>query len=298
MNNLDDLTMFAAVVEAGGFRLAAHRNRMSASSLSDAVRRLEDGLDVRLLNRTTRSVTPTEAGQRLLQRIRPALAEIAEAVDGVASDSGRPSGTLRLNVPTIVADYILPQIAARFLTAHSGVRLDIVAQDSFVDVLAAGFDAGIRYEESIAQDMIAIPIGPRRQRFAVCAAPAYLERHGTPRHPRELANHAKLGYRFAGGALSVWDFERETRRIRVVPDGPLIASSWPMVRAAAIAGLGVVAGFEEHLRAEVGSGALIRILADWQTDFSGPFLYYQTRRHMPPPLRAFVDFVRKAENPA
>jgi DNA-binding transcriptional LysR family regulator len=169
--NLDDFAQFAAVARAGGFRAAAQARNLSASSLSEAVRRLESDLGIRLLNRTTRSVTPTEAGQRLLERLAPALEELAHAADDLVTDSGRVSGTLRLNVPGIVAWHILPPIAARFLAAHPGIHMEVTAQDELVDVLAAGFDAGIRYEERIDRDMIAVPIGPRRQRFACVAAP-------------------------------------------------------------------------------------------------------------------------------
>jgi len=290
--SLDDIALFAAVAEAGGFRTAAQKRGLSASSLSDAMRRLEADLGVRLLNRTTRSVTPTDAGRRLLERLRPALSEIDDAVDGAAADADQPSGTLRLNVPTIVARYILPSIAARFLAAHPGIRLEVTAQDSFVDILAAGFDAGIRYEESIARDMIAVPIGPARQCFAVGAAPAYLERHGTPRHPRDLADHARIGHRFTNGSLAIWDFERGGRRFRIAPDGPLIASSVEMSLAAAEAGLGLIAIFEEVLADSFAKGTLVRVLQDWTEDFSGPSLYYASRRLMPAPLRAFVDFVK------
>jgi len=290
--NLDDFAQFAAVAAAGGFRAAAQANNLSASSLSEAVRRLESDLGVRLLNRTTRSVTPTEAGRRLLDRVAPALAELAHAADDLVADTGQVSGVLRLNVPGIVAWYILPPIAARFLAARPGIRLEVTAQDEFVDVLAAGFDAGIRYEESIDRDMIAIPIGPRRQRFVCVAAPAYLERHGTPRHPRDLAGHQRIGHRFPSGRLIVWDFERGGERYRVPPEGPLIANSVPIERATVLAGLGIATGFEEFFADDIAQGRLVEILRDWLEDFPGPSLYYHSRRLMPAPLRAFIDFVR------
>src|SRR5579859_4890740 len=174
--DLSDLDAFAAVARARSFRGAASLRGVAASSLSEAVRRLEARLGMRLLNRTTRSVTPTEAGQRLLERLTPALGEVAAAVDAVNDFRETPSGTLRLNVPTIVAYAILPDIAGRFLAAHPGITLEVTAQDDFIDVLAAGYDAGIRYGERLERDMIAVPIGPRTQRFVVAAAPAYLPR--------------------------------------------------------------------------------------------------------------------------
>jgi DNA-binding transcriptional LysR family regulator len=290
--DLSDLAIFSAVAEARSFRGAAKLRGTSASSMSDAVRRLESAIGARLLNRTTRSVTLTEAGQRLLDRTRPALDEIAAAAEAVRDSASGPTGTLKLNVPVIVARVVLPPIATRFLAAHPGIRLEVLAQDNFIDVLAAGFDAGVRYEESLARDMIAVPIGPRRQRFVAAASPAYLAAHGRPEHPDELVGHQMIGHRFASGVLGTWEFEREGRIVRVRPEGRLVASSLELERAAAIAGLGIINTFEEALSDALASGALVPVLSDWWQEFSGPMLYYPSRRHMPPPLRAFVDFLK------
>ena len=289
---LADLDVFVAVAQARSFRGAAAKRGVSASSLSEALRRLEARLGVRLLNRTTRSVTPTEAGERLLERLAPALGEVAGALDAVNSFRNSPHGTLRLNVPVIVAREILPPIVAGFLLANPGVTLEVTAEDSFVDVLAAGCDAGIRYDERIERDMIAVPIGPRRQRFVCVASPSYLARAGTPRHPRDLVQHACLRHRFASGNTPPWEFERQGEIVRVAPDGPLISTGIEMSRAAAVAGVGLISTFEEFLRQELASGALIPVLEDWLPDFSGPFLYYPSRTHMPGPLRAFIDFIK------
>ncbi|MBW8726507.1 MAG: LysR family transcriptional regulator [Inquilinus limosus] len=290
--DLSDLDAFVAVARARSFRGAAALRGVSASSLSDALRRLEARLGVRLLNRTTRSVTPTEAGERLLERLGPALGEIAGALDAVTSARDSPTGTLRLNVPTIVGRHILPPIAARFLVAHPGIRLEVTAEDSFVDVLAEGFDAGIRYEERVERDMIAVPVGPRRQRFVIAAAPSYLAARGRPLHPKDLLDHACIRHRFASGRLAGLEFERDGQIIRISPDGPLIANALEMEVAAAIAGLGVISSFEEVLRPHLDSGALVPVMEDWWQGFSGPFLYYPSRTHMPAPLRAFVDFIK------
>ena len=290
--DLSDLDAFVAVARARSFRGAAGLRSVSASSLSDALRRLEARLGVRLLNRTTRSVTPTEAGERLLERLGPALGEIAGALDAVNSIRDSPAGTLRLNVPSIVARHILPPIACRFLLAHPGVTLEVVAEDSFVDMLAEGFDAGIRYEERIERDMIAVPIGPRRQRFVIAAAPSYLAARGRPREPRDLLDHACIRHRFPSGRVAPWEFERDGQVIRISPEGPLIATSIEMEIAAAVAGLGVMAMFEEALRPALDSGALVPVMEEWWQGFSGPFLYYPSRTHMPAPLRAFVDFIK------
>jgi DNA-binding transcriptional LysR family regulator len=300
MTSLDDLTSFVAVARAGGFREAARVHNTNASSLSEAVTRLEAKLGLRLLNRTTRSVAPTEAGARLLERLGPALAEVKAALDVINRFRGRPAGTLRLNVPVSAARLVLPNIVPQFLAAYPDIKLDIVAEDRFVDVLAAGCDAGIRYGERLEQDMIAIPIGPRTQRFAAAASAAYLARRGVPEHPRDLLGHACLRGRFASGAMTEWEFEREGEIIKVDPSGPLIVSAGTgtdLAVDAAIAGAGIIHLFEAWLRPHLDSGALQPVLESWWEVFPGPFLYYPGRRQLPEPLRAFVDFTRSLHWP-
>ncbi len=294
MSDLDlaDLDAFTAVARHRSFRGAAALRTESASTLSEAVRRLEARLGVRLLNRTTRSVTPTEAGARLLERLLPALGEVSAALDAVNGFRDSPMGTLRLNVPGIVARLILPPIVEAFLKAHPGIVLEVTAEDNFIDVLAAGFDAGVRYDERLEQDMIAVPIGPRRQRFVAAAAPAYLAARGRPEHPKDLLGHACIRHRFPSGVIHPWEFERAGEIVRISPSGPLTASSIEMELSAAVAGLGVVYGFEEIQAPALASGALVPVLEDWWQRFSGPFLYYAGRHHMPAPLRAFVDFIK------
>jgi DNA-binding transcriptional LysR family regulator len=290
--DLADLDAFAAVARHRSFRTAAAVQGTSASTLSDAVRRLETRLGVRLLNRTTRSVTPTEAGERLLERLVPALREVEGAVDAVNSFRDSPAGTLRLNVPNIVAQFILPPIVEGFLKANPGVTVEVIAEDSFIDVVAAGFDAGVRYDERLEKDMIAVPIGPRVQRYAVGAAPTYLAAHGRPRHPKDLLNHACIRHRFATGVTPAWEFERNGEIVRISPSGPLVATTPELKMSAAIAGLGVISSFEDYLAPAFASGALTPVLEDWWESFPGPFLYYAGRRHIPAPLRAFIDFIK------
>lgn len=293
--DLGDLDAFVAVARAGGFRQGARQAGGNASSLSEAVRRLEAGLGVRLLNRTTRSVAPTEAGQRLLERLGSALAEVEAALDSVKALGDRPAGTLKLNVPISASRLVLPRIVPAFLAAYPDIALEVIAEDSFVDLLAAGCDAGIRYDERLEQDMIAVPIGPRVQRFAAAAAPAYLDRCGRPRHPRDLLAHACLRGRFPSRAMPAWEFERAGEIVRVDPTGPLLAQlggGADLLVDAAIAGVGAIYHFEDWLRPHFVSGALEPILEDWWPSFSGPFLYYPGRRLVPAPLRAFVDFVK------
>lgn len=296
--NLSDVALFAAVVEAGGFRVAAQKRGMSASSLSDCLRRLESDLGIRLLNRTTRSVFPTEMGARLLERLRPALDEIQAAFNDLDDSTQRPVGTLRLNVPVPVARFVLPHLVPGFLARYPGVSIEVAMDNTFIDVIGAGYDAGVRYEESLAKDMIAVPIGPRRQRFIAAAAPAYLAANGTPRHPRDLPAHRLIGHRFESGKLGVWELEHNGVTVRVPPQGPLLSSSQDLEVGAAVGGVGIIYTFEEYLRPLIDQGKLLPVLEDWWQAFDGPYLYYNDRRHVPSPLRAFVDFLKEQAQPA
>jgi len=294
--DLNDLSAFAAVARAGGFREGARVSGVSASSLSEAVRRLEAKSGVRLLNRTTRSIAPTEAGARLLERLGPALGEIEAAMAVVAAARDQPAGTLKLNVPSTVARLVLPDIVPGFLRAYPDIRLEVIIDDAYVDVLATGCDAGVRYDERLEQDMIAVPIGPRVQRFATAASPDYLAEHGRPEHPRDLLAHACLRGQFASGVIPTWEFEKDGEVVRVDPTGPLLVllgAGADLAVDAAIAGLGIMHTFEGWLRPALDAGQLVPVLEPWWEAFSGPFLYYPGRRHVPPPLRAFVDFIRR-----
>jgi DNA-binding transcriptional LysR family regulator len=295
---MNDLAAFAAVARAGGFRDAARAGGVSASSLSTAVRRLEAKLGLRLLNRTTRSVAPTEAGQRLLETITPLFAEMKAALDVLNGYRDRPAGVLRLNVPANVARNVLPPILAPFAQAYPEIRVEVMVEDGFVDVLQAGCDAGIRYDERLDQDMIALPIGPRTQRFATAASPAYLAARGVPEHPRDLLGHACLRIRFSGGAMAIWEYHRNGEILRVDPPGQLVvkpAASLDLAMEMALRGAGVVALFEDMLTPHFESGALVPLLTEWWPEFSGPFLYYPGRRHVPAPLRAFIDFLKSKD---
>jgi DNA-binding transcriptional LysR family regulator len=293
MADLEDLNAFVAIAREGGFRGAARATGTSASRLSEALRRLETKLGVRLLHRTTRNVKPTEAGARLLERLAPAFAEVESALDAVNSLRDRPAGRLRLNVPVSAARLVLPRIVPGFLAAYPDINLEVTAEDQFVDLVAQGYDAGIRYEERLEQDMIAIPIGPRRQRFAAAASPAYLDRRGRPQHPRDLLDHDCLRGRHGGRPITPWTFERDGETVTVDPKGRLIVAFGPTVDLAveaAVAGSGVICLFEDWLRPYIDKGELEPILEPWWPGFSGPFLYYPGRRHIPAPLRAFIDF--------
>lgn len=295
--DLNDLKAFVAVANAKGFREAARGSGTSASRLSDAVRRLEAQMGVRLFNRTTRSVALTEAGIGLLARLAPALTEVDAALDAVNGFRDKPAGSLKLNVPVSAARLVLPAIVPPFLAAYPDIRLEVVAEESFVDMLAAGCDAGIRYEERLELDMIALPIGPRVQRFAAAASPAYLDLRGRPEHPRELIHHACLRGRFPSGSMPPWEFEHDREVVRIDPAGPLIVQIGGAVDLAiemAIAGVGIVYLFEDWLRPHLDRAELEPILEPWWTRFSGPYLYYPGRRLVPSPLKAFIDFIKSS----
>lgn len=295
MDELADLTAFLTVAREGGFRSAARVAGTSASRMSDAVRRLEGRLGARLLHRTTRSVTPTDAGARLLERITPALGEVRAALDVVNDFRERPAGRLRLNVPTAAAKLVLPRIVPAFLAKYPDICVEVVADERRIDVVAEGFDAGIRYGETLEKDMVAVPIGPRVQRYAAAASPAYLARRGRPAHPRDLLEHDCVGWRFPNGPLRSWEFARNGATIQIEPKGTLVAGfggATELAVEAAVAGCGVIYLFEDWLRPLIDQGALVPVLKPWWLSFSGPFLYYPGRRYVPTPLRAFLDFIR------
>ena len=289
-----DLAAFAQVAQHHGFRQAARLSGQSASAMSEAVRRLERQLGTRLLERSTRSVTPTEAGALLLARLRPALDEVTSALDVLNDLRDSPRGSLRLNVPVNAARFFLQPMVDQFLRAYPHIRVELVVDNNFVDIVASGCDAGIRYGERLEQDMIAIPIGPRTQRFAVAGSPSYLARRGVPAHPRELLQHDCLLGKFLSGAIPAWEFERDGQKVSVEPGGPIIVTptAFDFAVSMAIAGHGLVYLFEEWLQPHIDAGQLQPVLEDWAMPFPGPFLYYAGRRHLPAPLRAFIDFVQ------
>ncbi|MBN8614703.1 MAG: LysR family transcriptional regulator [Deltaproteobacteria bacterium] len=297
--NLDDVRIFAAVARAGGFREAGRAGAMRASTASEAVRRLESEIGTRLLNRSTRSVAPTEAGARLLERLGPALAEIESALDAVESARDRPAGTLRLNVPTVAARFLLPRIVPPFLAAHPDVRLEVTADDGLIDIVAAGCDAGVRYGHTIEKDMIAVALGPAVQRLALVASPTYLEARGRPRHPSALIEHACLRVRFATGAVIPWSFARDGETVTIDPPAALVVSlgGIDLALQTAIAGGGLLYTYEEWAEPHLESGALEPVLQRWWARLPGPSLYYTSRRHMPAALRAFLDFVARKRTP-
>jgi DNA-binding transcriptional LysR family regulator len=287
-----------AVAKAGGFREAARVTGSNPSRLSDAVRRAEQQLGIRLFHRTTRSVSLTDAGRALMARLMPAMNEMESALDDINRYRDTPSGTLRLNVPISVSRLILPTIVPAFLARYPDIQLEIVAESNVQDVFREGCDAGIRYDEKLEQDVIAVPIGPRKQRFALAASADYLNQAGRPTHPHHLIQHRCLRGRFASGVEPEWEFEREGENVRVKPPAALLVSIGAGVDLAvdtAIAGGGIVYLFEEWLKPYFARGELEPILQPWWLTFPGPWLYYPDRRLIPAPLRAFIDFVGECD---
>jgi DNA-binding transcriptional LysR family regulator len=292
MNDVDlrDLDAFVAVARTRNFRRAALEQHVSVSSLSQRLRAMEERLGVRLMNRTTRSVALTEAGELLLAGVGPAISDVSDALDRVRGLRDVPSGRLRINAPPPAIDLVLAPMVAPFLKAHPKVDLEIVAESSLIDIVDAGFDAGVRYGEHLAQDMIAVPLGPP-QRYAVVASAQYVAQHGRPKHPKDLLDHTCIRTRFGNGVMPDWEFEKAGRVVKLAPHGKLIGTYLGLALRAVHDGVGFWPTFEGYVRDAVASGALISVLEDWCEPFPGPFLYYPSRRQPPPALGAFVAFV-------
>jgi len=295
--DLEALAAFAAIARHRNFRRAAVERGVSASTLSATLRDLESRLGVRLLNRTTRSVALTDAGAALLARLQPALAEIREAVSEARSAQAEPSGALRINAPQPAADLVLGPLLARFLAAYPAVQVEVMVESAFVDIVAEGYDAGVRWGESLAQDMVAVSLGPP-QRYVAVATPDLLRRVGRPEHPRDLLSRPCLRGRFPSGADLPWEFSRGGETVRLVPQGPLVSNNPQLQMQAALAGLGFLLTFDGYAQPYLDDGRLVEVLEDWSDVFPGPFLYYPSRRALPSPLRAFVDFVQASRRGA
>ena len=289
---LDNLSVFLAVVEAGGFRTAAKRLGLSPSSVSEKISQLEQQLGVPLLIRTTRSVATTEAGTTLASRIGPLFIETRAALQDAVSAQHKVRGLLKLNVTGAVMVDILPPLLDRFLLLHPEVRVELMVEDRLVDVTAAGCDAGIRYGEHLAQDMIAVPIGPRSQRLAYAAAPSYLLSRGLPLHPKDVMEHDCIRLRFSSGAQVDWIFEQAGETLTVDPVGRLVVGvdAAPAAIELARNGRGIIGTFENWLMPYIADGTLQPVLQDWWAEFEGPWIYF-SKRFMPAPLRAFLDML-------
>lgn len=290
--DLNQISVFLAVAEAKSFRIAAERLGVTRSAVSQAVRKMEDRMGVALLQRTTRSVSLTEAGLRLHERVAPAIAEVEDALDTARDTPKQPTGQLRLAVSSIAERFISGPLLANFTLAYPGIQLDVTVTDAEFDIVAEGFDAGVRLGEVIEQDMIAVPVSAE-QRQVVVAAPSYLERFGAPQHPSELTQHCCIGWRPAPDVAPYrWEFEENGREFDVAVNPRITTNDmWVMVRTAC-AGGGLTFGMEELFRPYLARGELVTLLDAWLPPFPGFFLYFPDRRNLPPKLRALIDHVR------
>ncbi|OJH42008.1 LysR family transcriptional regulator [Cystobacter ferrugineus] len=289
------LSPFLAIATHRSFRRAAVELGVSPSALSHSLRGLEEQLGVRLINRTTRSVALTEAGERLFARIRPAFRDIRDALEELNAFRGQPMGTLRINAARTSAQLALLPVVTRFARAYPDVRVEIRVDDGLSDIVAEGFDAGVRLGENLAADMLAVSLGPR-QRSAVVASPEFFTRHAVPRTPWELRELPCIRYRFLSGVFYRWEFERDGEEVTVEVDGPLTLGDQGFMIDAALDGLGLAYVFEELVRTLLEQGRLVRVLEDWCPDYPGFFLYYPSRRQLPVALRAFIDFTRTGQS--
>jgi DNA-binding transcriptional LysR family regulator len=288
-----ELRAFVAIAEHGSFARAAAHLHISPSALSQIIRSLEERLGVRLLNRTTRSVKPSGAGEHLLARLRPALADLDAAVASVAVLRDVPSGLLRINASRIAAIHHLAPLTGPFLRSFPHVKLEIVVDDQLIDIVATGFDAGVRLGERLDKDMVAVRLSDQLEMMMV-ASPAYLAEHGTPLDPRDLVHHRCLSYfNPSDGSAYRWELEHGSDRHAVTVEGPLLVNEPEMLTQVVLDGAGIAYLFAHQVRDLVASGALVHLLHAWTPRFPGFYIYYPSRRQMAPPLRAFLDFVAK-----
>lgn len=288
---VSDLITFMAVARHRNFRQAAIERGLTKSAVSHAIRRLEERTALRLFNRTTRSVSLTEAGARLLADLIPAIEGVERAVDYLNHFRESAYGSVRINVAGSFASAVVMPVLPRLLAENTGLELDIVATDRLVDIVEEGFDAGIRLGERISQDMIAAKIGPKL-RFAVVASPGYVERHGLPATPRDLGTHQCIRYRFPSGSMFPWEFERAEDTIVVDVAGPLTLDSQPLMVEAALADIGLAYVWDFQVKEFLDQGKLVRCLDDWCPELDDLFIYYPSRKHMSAGLRVLIEALR------
>lgn len=295
MENFNDLAAFAAVAKERSFTRAAAKLRVSPSALSQTVRNLEERLGLRLLSRTTRSVAPTEAGERLLQTIAPRFEEIESELAALSELRDKPAGTVRITAGEHPAVSVLQPALKRFLPDYPDIQVEIIIDYGLTDIVAEGYDAGVRMGEQVAKDMIAIPIGPD-MRMAVVASPAYFERRPRPEVPQDLTAHTCINIRLPTyGGLFPWGLEKDGREVKVRGEGQLVFNSLSMRLASALDGLGVAYMPEDQVAPYIADGRLVRVLEDWCPYFPGYHLYYPSRRHSSPALALLVEVLRYRE---
>ncbi|WP_455274625.1 LysR family transcriptional regulator [Rhizobium herbae] len=287
-----ELNAVVAVAATRNFRVAASELGLSPSALSHAVAALEARMGVRLFHRTTRSVSPTAAGEEFLGRIRPALKEIAAAMEAANQFRHTPAGVLRINTSEGGVRGLLMPVIVEFTRRFPDMRIDIVTEGRLVDIIADGFDAGIRLAETVPQDMIAVPL-TEEECFAVVASPGYFEMHAHPTTPMDLLAHDCIRLRLPSGLVYRWEFEKRGEEIRLDVTGPLTLQATDLIIEAALAGAGIAYVTLRNAAPYLADGRLVRVLADWTPPFPGLRLYYSGHRHVPAGLRAFIDLMRE-----
>ena len=291
-DSVHDLHAFLAVARERSFTRAAARLGLSPSALSHAIRGLEERLGLRLLTRTTRSVAPTEAGERLLGTLGPAFDAIDLTLAALTALRETPAGTIRITAGEHAAETLLWPVLERLLPGYPDIKVEIDVDNSLTDIVAGRYDAGIRLGEQVAQDMVAVRIGPDL-RMAVVGTPAYLAQRGRPTTPQDLTGHACINLRLPTlGGLYAWELEQDRREVRVRVDGPLVVNTAPLLVKAALAGLGLACIFEDQVQAPIAEGKLVRVLEDWCPPFPGYHLYYPSRRQPTPAFALLVEALR------
>lgn len=293
----NELAVFLSIATHLSFSRSAVELGLSPSALSHALRGMEERLGIRLLNRTTRSVALTEAGSRLYSRIKPAFRDIDDALEDLNQFRDKPSGLLRISAGRPAVQLVLLPLVDRFLEIYPDVKVEIIADDALVDVVSAGFDAGVRFGERLEADMVSLPIGPY-MRSVVVAAPAFLQRHGTPQHPQDLHRMPCIQHRFPSRTLYRWEFERGGVKLEIEVDGPLALDDVGLMIGPALHGTALAYVFEEMAEPYLADGRLVRVLEDWCPYYPGLHLYYPSRRQVPGALKAFVEFARAARTTA
>jgi DNA-binding transcriptional LysR family regulator len=287
-----ELKAFSAIVEEGSFVRAAARLRVSPPALSQSIRQLETRVGVRLLNRTTRSVSATAAGDALFSRLAVAFGELDSAIADVHAARDRPAGSLRINVPRVAAMRFIAPILGEFQRTYPDIALTVIVDDTLADIVEGRFDAGIRLGERLQKDMVAVKLS-EDLRMAAVAAPVYLENRTVPRHPQELHQHQCIKFQWPGGGnLYRWEFARGKRVLEIAVEGSLTVNDTELMLNAVLDGVGIGYMFEYQVRPWIEQGRLVRFLEAWSPSFPGFYLYHPSSRHVPPALRAFIDFVR------
>lgn len=292
LNSLAELDAVLMVARRGKFRTAALELGVSTTALSNAVGKLERSLGIRLFNRTTRSVSLTEAGQQFVAQIAPAVRDIHEAMDVARSQQATPSGTLRINAFPTAAREIFSWLVLPFLRAHPNVHIDIVTEGRLVDIVAGGFDLGVRSADLVPGDMIALPLG-RARRNVVVGSPSYLKAHGTPMIPQDLAGHSCFRVRLPNGAIHRWPFEKDGESVHIDVEGAITLDEASLARTAALASVGLTLAMESDVRDDIKAGRLVCVLEDWTPILAPLSLYYPSRRNPTAAFKAFIDFARR-----